>query len=172
MNPIREEHRPDRVSIPAIQQLPLTHQATIPEDYLDSMGHMNVMWYTHLFAHAMGGIFKQIGMNRDYFVNHQAGSFALKQYVHYLIEVRFGEQISIYTRLLGRSPKRIHLIHFMVNDGSDVLASTSEVLLTHIDLRIRRSSPFKPTVSENIDRLLAEHLALAWPAPLAGPIQP
>ena len=57
-----------------IQQLPLTHQATIPEDYLDSMGHMNVMWYTHLFAHAMGGIFKRIGMDRDYFVSNQSGS--------------------------------------------------------------------------------------------------
>jgi acyl-CoA thioester hydrolase len=172
MNAIPEQNRPAQVSIHEVRMLPLTHQATIPEDYLDSMGHMNVMWYTHLFAHAMGGMFKQLGMNRDYFVSNQAGSFALKQYVNYLIEVRFGEQISIYTRLLGRSPKRIHLIHFMVNDGSDVLASTSEVLLTHIDMRIRRSSPFQPTVSENIDRLLAEHLALAWPAPLAGPIQP
>ncbi len=172
MNAIPEENRPARLSIHDVRPLPLTHQATIPEDYLDSMGHMNVMWYTHLFAHAMGGMFKQIGMNRDYFVSNHAGSFALKQYVNYLIEVRFGEQISIYTRLLGRSPKRIHLMHFMVKDGSDVLASTSEVLLTHIDMRVRRSSPFLPTISESIDRLLAEHTALTWPAPLAGPIQP
>ena len=172
MNTTREENRPEKISIPDIQQLPLTHQATIPEDYLDSMGHMNVMWYTHLFAHAMGGIFKRIGMDRDYFVKNQSGSFALKQYVNYLVEVRFGEQISIHTRLLGRSPKRIHLMHFMIKDNADCLASTSEVLLTHIDMRIRRSSPFFSDVSDNIDRLLAEHLSLSWPAPFAGPIQP
>lgn len=154
-----------------IRQLPLTHQATIPEDYLDSMGHMNVMWYTHLFAHAMGGVFKQIGMDRDYFVNNQAGSFALKQYVNYLIEVRFGEQIAIHTRLLGRSPKRIHLMHFMIKENDACLASTSEVLLTHIDMRIRRSSPFLSGVTDKIDRLLEEHSALDWPAPLAGPIE-
>ena len=138
MNSPREETRPVRVSLQDVRLLPLTHQATIPEDYLDSMGHMNVMWYTHLFAHAMGGIFKRIGMDRDYFVSNQAGSFALKQYVDYLIEVRFGEQISIHTRLLGRSSKRIHLIHFMIKARVDSLASTSEVLLTHIDMRIRR----------------------------------
>lgn len=58
MHAIPEENRPARVSKLELRQLPLTHQATIPEDYLDSMGHMNVMWYTHLFAHAMLGIFK------------------------------------------------------------------------------------------------------------------
>lgn len=172
MNAPRDVNRPARVSIHDVRQLPLTHQATIPEDYLDSMGHMNVMWYTHLFAHAMGGIFKRIGMNRDYFVDNQAGSFALKQYVDYLIEVRFGEQIFIHTRLLGRSSKRIHLMHFMIKDSGESLASTSEVLLTHIDMRIRRSSPFSAEIADNIDQLLAVHHALHWSAPLAGPIKP
>jgi hypothetical protein len=60
----------------------------------------------------------------------------------------------------------------MVKDGPDVLASTSELLLTHIDMRTRRSSPFLPEISQSIDRLLVEHSALSWPAPLAGPIQP
>ena len=172
MNNNPESTRPPQVDIQDVRQLPRTHQAQIPEDYLDLMGHMNVMWYTHLFAHAVGGLSKSLGMNRDYFVNNQAGTFVLKQYVNYLIEVRFGEQVSIYTRLLGRSPKRVHLIHFMVKDGADIVAATSELLLTHIDMRTRRSSPFLPEISGGIDRLLAEHSALAWPAPLAGPIRP
>lgn len=167
-----ETKRPAQVNIEDVRQLPRTHQAQIPEDYLDLMGHMNVMWYTHLFAHAVGGLSKYLGMNRDYFVNNQAGTFVLKQYVNYLVEVRFGEQVSIYTRLLGRSPKRVHLMHFMVKDGPDVLASTSELLLTHIDMRTRRSSPFLPEISQSIDRLLVDHSALSWAAPLAGPIQP
>jgi acyl-CoA thioester hydrolase len=167
-----ETKRPAQVNMEDVRQLPRTHQAQVPEDYLDLMGHMNVMWYTHLFAHAVGGLSKYLGMNRDYFVNNQAGTFVLKQYVNYLVEVRFGEQVSIHTRLLGRSPKRVHLMHFMVKDGPDVLASTSELLLTHIDMRTRRSSPFFPEIAQSIDRLLVEHSALTWPAPLAGPIQP
>jgi acyl-CoA thioester hydrolase len=167
-----ETKRPAQVNMEDVRRLPRTHQAQVPEDYLDLMGHMNVMWYTHLFAHAVGGLSKYLGMNRDYFVNNQAGTFVLKQYVNYLVEVRFGEQVSIHTRLLGRSPKRVHLMHFMVKDGPDVLASTSELLLTHIDMRTRRSSPFFPEIAQSIDRLLVEHSALTWPAPLAGPIQP
>ena len=40
-----------------LNPLPVTYRAFIPEAYLDEMGHMNVMWYTHLFSQAMGGIF-------------------------------------------------------------------------------------------------------------------
>ena len=40
-----------------VRQLPVTHRQTIPEEYLDVMGHMNVMWYTHLFGEGMGGCF-------------------------------------------------------------------------------------------------------------------
>src|SRR3954449_11689579 len=81
--------------------LPITHEATIPESYLDSMGHMNVMWYTHLFGCATGGFFKLVGMNREYFQANHTGSFALAQHFSYRREVRVGEHVVIRSRLLG-----------------------------------------------------------------------
>ena len=154
------------------EKLPLTYQAFIPEDYIDMMGHMNVMWYTHLFGHSIGRAFEIIGMNRDYFQSNHYGTFALKQYVSYWNEVRVGEQISVRTRLLGRSAKRLHVMHFMIKEQDQSLAATSEVLLMHMDLSIRRSSPFPDEISQIIDRILAEHTALNWSAPLAGRILP
>jgi acyl-CoA thioesterase FadM len=154
-----------------LQTLPITHRAEIPESYMDVMGHMNIMWYTHLFAQGMGGVFKLIGMDRDYFVTNQAGSFALKQFVCYLAEIRCGEQVTLRTRLLGRSPKRMHLMHFIVKDSGDVLASTAEIVAAHIDMRTRRSSPFLSPAAEAIDRLIAEHTALGWAAPVCGVLQ-
>lgn len=172
MNETPTPNRAKRITPQDLQPLPLTHQASIPEDYIDAMGHMNVMWYTHLFGHAIGSTFKLIGLNREYFQAEQAGSFALKQYVNYFNEVREGENISIRSRLLGRSSRRLHVLHFMVKDEANVLAATSEVLITHIDMRVRRASEFPPRIAAAIDRLIAEHAALDWPPPLAGPIQP
>ena len=172
MNGPKNESRLTKLSIHELQQLPLTHQATIPEEYIDVMGHMNVMWYTHLFGFGICNTFLLIGLNRDYCETNQAGAFALKQYVNYWLEVRAGEQISIRTRLLGRSPKRLHLIHFMIKDSNGALAATSEVLITHIDMRARRSSLFLSPVSEEIDRIVQEHSTLPWSPPLAGPIYP
>jgi len=148
--------------------LPITFEATIPESYLDSMGHMNVMWYTYLFGRATGGLFKLLGMNRDYFQSHQAGSFALAQYFSYRKEVRVGEHVTLHSRLLGRSEKKFHIMHFMTKAEGHVLAATGEFLGAHIDMTTRRTSPFAPEIAENLDRLIAEHAALGWDAPVCG----
>jgi acyl-CoA thioester hydrolase len=160
------------VSSLELQLLPITHRTEIPESYMDQMGHMNIMWYTHLFAHGMGGLFKLIGMHRDYFVANQAGCFALQQFVCYLAEIRTGEHVTLRTRLLGRSAKRMHLMHFIIKDDGDVLASTAEIIAAHIDMRTRRTSPFPASLAETIDRVIAQHASLDWEAPLCGVMQP
>jgi len=151
-----------------LDSLPLTFEATIPESYLDAMGHMNVMWYTHLFSQASGGLFQLIGMDDEYFTTHQAGSFALAQHLSYRKEVRVGEQVQLRTRLIDRSERKYHVVHFMTKGDDPILAATSEFLGAHIDMRARRTAPFAPKIAENIDRLLAEHRQLPWQPPLCG----
>jgi acyl-CoA thioesterase FadM len=148
--------------------LPITHRAAIPEDYLDLMGHMNVMWYTHLFSMGAWGLFQMVGLTREYFEANHAGSFALAQHFRYLKEVHVGQHVTIRSRVLGRSEKRWHTIHFMWNDELEAVASTCETVSTHVDMRIRRSSPMPPAITGEIDRLLAIHTALPWDAPVCG----
>ncbi|MCS6866154.1 MAG: thioesterase family protein [Gemmataceae bacterium] len=148
--------------------LPLTHRAVVPAAYLDDMGHMNVMWYTHLFSGGTGGLYELIGLTRAYWAAHQAGSFALEQHLRYLKEVRVGQQVTIRSRVLGRSAKRIHLMHFMTLDDAARIAATCETVATHVDLTIRRSSPWPEAIAAAIDRLLAEHARLPWVAPVCG----
>jgi acyl-CoA thioester hydrolase len=97
-----------------LSALPLTLRTVISESYLDDMGHMNVMWYTHLFSMATGELFKLFGMDRDYLRECQAGMFALQQLFRYLVEVRVGEEVTIRSRVLGRSAKRVHMMHFII----------------------------------------------------------
>src|SRR5438132_14295099 len=120
--------------------LPVTWTALIPESYLDEMGHMNVMWYTHLFSNATGGLFDLIGMTLEYFTANQAGSFALEAHVRYLAEVRAGQRVTVRSRALGRSAKRLHFMHFLVIDDGERLSATGEFVGTHVDMRVRRSS--------------------------------
>ncbi|MFO0807178.1 MAG: thioesterase family protein [Gemmataceae bacterium] len=152
--------------------LPITHRAVIPDAYMDEMGHMNVMWYTHLFSLAAWGLFQMVGLNREYFSANHAGSFALAQHFRYLKEVRLGQHVTLRSRVLGRSAKRWHSIHFMTIDELNVLAATAEVVSTHVDLTARRSSPMPATITDSIDRLLAEHVALGWNAPVCGDLKP
>jgi acyl-CoA thioesterase FadM len=155
-----------------LSKLPIMHRTVIPEDYIDAMGHMNVMWYTHLFGKATVTLFQHLGMDRDYFQSGRGGTFALKQLFNYLVEVRFGEEIAIRSRVLGRSAKRLHVMHFMSKGEPEVLTTTNEFLCTHVDLKIRRSSPFPEPIAAAIDRLAAEHAAVGWDPPVSGVMQP
>ena len=81
------------------------------------------------------------GFNEAYLQANQTGSFALETHVRYLNEVRVGRHITIRSRVLGRSAKRIHFMHFMTIDESGLLAAMQEHVGAHIDMSIRRRPP-------------------------------
>ena len=155
-----------------LSSLPVTHRTVIPEDFIDEFGHMNVMWYTHLFTEAAGGLFQLVGLTREHFTANQTGSFALEQHFRYLKEVRLGQHVTLRSRVLGRSAKRWHTMHFMTIDELDVLAATAEVVSTYVDLAVRRSAAMPPAVAAAIDRLLTEYASLGWDAPVCGAMKP
>ena len=157
-----------KVTMADLETLPVGHRQKILEDYLDANNHMNVMWYTHLFSCALGQTFNQIGLTSEYFEKNHTGTFALEGHIRYFNEVRVGQQVTVRTRAVGRSDRRFHFIHYMSNDDKRVLAATMEGIGTHVDLNLRRSSPFPPQVAAPFDRLAAQHAALPWPALLCG----
>ena len=156
------------IELKDIRELPRYHGETITDEYLDIMGHMNVQWYVALFSRAVTGLFNELGLTEEYFTPGESGTFALRQYINYLAEVRPGETISIHSRLVGRSEKKIHLVHFMVNETRQVLSSTLETLISHADLKLRKTSPFPAEIAARIDPLLALSDSLGWEPPLSG----
>jgi acyl-CoA thioester hydrolase len=160
-----------QIPVEKVTQLPLMHRATVPEDYKDAMGHMNVRWYLALFDDAGWTFSEQFGMTYAHYEATQTGEFALQHIIHYLAEVHIGETVAIYSRMLARAPKLIHFAHFMVNESTGKLAATMEGLGAHADLTTRRTTPYPPAIAEKIDALIAEHNALDWDFPLSGAIQ-
>lgn len=164
-----------RFEIPTLAQiegLPITFQQQIPDDYRDMMGHMNVMWYAHLFSCAFGKFADQFGFNEAYFRANQCGSFALEMHVRYMAEVHIGQHITIRSRVLGRSAKRLHFMHFMTIDESGALSCTQEHIGAHIDMRTRRMAPLPEGITSIYDRLVAEQNALGWDPPVCGVMHP
>ncbi|MCP4424396.1 MAG: thioesterase [Chloroflexi bacterium] len=160
------------IPIEQIQSLPCFHRETIPDSYLDLMGHMNIRYYVGLFDEAAWGFFAHFGMTMAYYQSENGGAFALTQHIRYLAEVHVNETVAIHTRLLDRSAKRIHFMHFMVNETTSKLAATMEVLGSHADTIMRRTSPFPPHLAAQLDAILAENGRLDWDAPVCGVIRP
>ncbi|MFQ5400471.1 MAG: thioesterase family protein [Anaerolineae bacterium] len=160
------------ISVTQLQALPCFLRVTIPENYLDAMGHMNVRYYMGVFDDTTWKFFTRFGMTMEYYQTTDSGAFALAQHLRYLAEVHVGETVAVHSRLLGRSAKRIHFMHFMANETTGKLAATMEVLGSHADTIRRRTSPFSPQIASKLDALLAEHNRLDWEAPICGVLKP
>jgi acyl-CoA thioester hydrolase len=157
-----------QIPLALLETLPVYFRKTIPADYLDIMGHMNIRWYFDMFAKAGRKLFTAHGLGEDYFRDGNFGVFTLKQYIQYLAEVRVGQTVAIHTRLIGRSDKRFHFMHFMINETTTQLAATFEALITHADLNIRRAAPMPAHIAQQFDATLAKDEPLDWEAPVCG----
>jgi acyl-CoA thioester hydrolase len=159
------------IPLTSLETLPVYHRKTIPFDYQDLMGHMNIRWYFDLFARSGRKFFKSHGLDENYFKGGKFGVFALKHFIQYFAEVRVGQEVAIHARLIARSDKRFHFMQFMINETTTQLASTFEALITHADLKIRRSAPMPAQIVKKLDATLAQQEFLDWEAPISGAIK-
>ena len=81
-----------------LEVLPGYHRETIPEEYLDIMGHMNIRWYFDMFAKSGHKFFTSHGLGEDYFRDGNFGVFTLKQYIQYLADKRLHAEDVQYAR--------------------------------------------------------------------------
>ncbi|MFQ5421478.1 MAG: thioesterase family protein [Anaerolineae bacterium] len=160
------------IPIEKIRTLPCFNRITIPESYLDAMGHMNIRYYIGTFDDAAWQFFAHFGMDKRYYQGHDNGVFALEQHIIYLKEVHAGETVAVHTRVLGRTAKRIHFMKFLVNETTGKLAATLEVVGSHADTAQRRTSPFPPEIGARMDEMLTAHRQLDWEAPVCGVMKP
>ena len=167
---IWEKTKGGLVPLDRLVMLSLYHRETIPESYLDAMGHMNVRWYMALFDTSVWNFFISQGLDQKYFIQKHMGVFALKHFIQYFAEVKVGETVAMRIRLLGRSEKRFHFMNFMINESTNKLAAVLEVLGTHADLKLRKAMAMPQDISQKFDTRIAEDQQLDWEAPLSGAI--
>ena len=164
--------KPPTISLDDIVALaPACLNMTIPEDYRDENGHMNMRWYLAIFDDAGDVLHDRVGLTREYHRQHGSGTFDLEHHLQFLSEVNPGDQVSVYMRFVARSAKRLHYLMFMVNETRGKLATIFECMNAFADLKVRKTAPVPPEIARKIDDILAKHSALNWPAPVSGAMQ-
>jgi acyl-CoA thioester hydrolase len=157
-----------RLTLKELALLPITNEAAIDEAFLDSNRHMNVSWYWHLFNQSTEGMQKWLGFDWAKIDEHGGGLFILEGHIRYLAEVLVGQHVTVRTRLIARSAKRIQYLHFMFNDDNQTLAATYEEVQSHMDMKSRRMAPYPDSIAKSFDKALAEHEALDWDPSVCG----
>ncbi len=145
--------RPETLPLPALDDalaLPRMLEAVVEPRFIDSMGHMNVSWYVHLFDRATWAFFQSVGIDADYRRRAGAGMFAVEHHIRYLSELREGEPLAVHVRriALGARSLRLHLV--MIDTTHQKLSAAAEVVGVHIDMSVRRPSPFPEDIAARL----------------------
>lgn len=144
------------------------YRLTIPTEYEDENGHMNMRFYQAIFDNAGYPLVESVGLTGAFHKAHNTGGYDLEHHIHYLNEVHVGDTVAVYSRLVGRSAKRVHYLMFMVNETRDKLAAIFECVNSFADLSLRKTAPYPPEIAEKLDALVAIHRALDWEPPVCG----
>ena len=156
------------ISVDQLSALPVIYQATIPPEFEDRNGHMNVRRYLQIYDDAGDALYPRLGLTPEYLTANGKGGFDLEHHLWYVSEVLIGETISVRMRFVSRNEKLLHYLMFLVNETRGIVSSVFECIHAHADLTVRRTAPFPAFVVARIDAILAEHERLSWTAPTSG----
>jgi len=140
------------------------HRATVPPEWIDLNGHMNVGFYLVAFDHATGTLCDQFGLGWDYTRTGIGTTFVLEAHITYDREVTAGDPLRVTTQILDHDAKRLHYIHMMYHADEGYLAATNELMLMNIDLESRRSAPWPEWSHARIEAMAAAHAELPRPS--------
>lgn len=135
----------------------------VPAEWIDYNGHMNVAYYVLAFDHATDAFTDALGMGQDYRDKQQGSAFVVETHVNYQRELIAGDPMRITTQLLGFDSKRIHCFHRLYHASKGFLSATTELMLIHVDLKVRHSASMIPPVLDRLSALMAAHIHLARP---------
>ena len=130
---------------------------TVPPEWEDRNGHVNVQYYLGLYERGGWGMLDKLGFDEQYMAGTMRSIFDLENHLTYLSEIHVGDTVSTHNRMLSRSDKIFHGMFLIVNDTNNELAATVEYLSLFIDMERRKSTPFPEEMTIEMDKLALQH---------------
>lgn len=150
-----------------VRELEPIYSRSVPADWEDLNGHVNVQYYLRLYEEAGWPLLKAWGLDKQ--TEHPSFSiFDLEQHLSYLAEMHVGDEVSLHNRVVALSQKRFHGLFFVVNDSRDQVACIIEYISSGADLKLRRTTPLIPQLATYLEQAVELSKSLTWPAPLCG----
>ena len=138
-------------------------QGEVLPEWIDYNGHMNLAYYTVLFDQATDLLFDVLGLGLDYRRTTQMGTFVAETHNRYERELLVGARVRITTQIVAADDKRLCLAHEMFALEGGHRTATQELMFLHVDLTLRRVSPFPEDLRRRIDAMAVAHAALPRP---------
>jgi acyl-CoA thioester hydrolase len=119
---------------------------TVPPEWIDRNGHVNVTYYLVASEQATAGLYGELGLDEAMRARSGCGMFAAEHHMIYKTELRESDRMLVTALLLDCSDNGIHFLNCILRGSDRVLAAAVENLELHVNLAKRRVEPFLPQV--------------------------
>ena len=138
-------------------------RGTVLPEWIDVNEHMNVAYYLLAFDQAVDSLWEKFGITDDYVNVSSSSTFAVESHITWQRELAVDEPYVITSQLLAYDSKRIHQMMRMYHAEKNFLAATAEWLNLHVDLDVRKVSPWPDPILEQIAAFAARQGDWGWP---------
>jgi acyl-CoA thioester hydrolase len=138
-------------------------RGTVLPEWIDANEHMNVAYYLLAFDQAVDSLWETFGITDDYVNVSNGSTFAVESHITWQRELAIDEPYIVTTQLLAYDNKRIHQFMRMYHAEKGFLAATAEWLNLHVDLDIRKVSPWPELILDQIADFAAKQIDWGWP---------
>ncbi len=161
--------KPPQLTSEQIQELgPPCYQTVARTDWTDRNEHVNIRYFVVVFDDAGDAFYTTVGLSDADHRGRESGTMDLEHHTHFVREIRPGERLAVYLRIVGVTAKRFHYVMFLMNETTGQLAALFECVNTFVDLTRRKSAPWPEDVRAALESLRDRHGAVSWPAPVCG----
>ena len=141
----------------------IAYEATVLPEWIDSNGHLNLAYYVVVFDLATDKLYATLGIGDAYREATGNSCFTAETHTVYEREVRLGDQLLVKTWLLGADSKRLHYFHEMFHVESGERSAVQELMALHIDMSVRRVSPFPEAERAALAQAVARYAPAGLP---------
>jgi len=160
--------RPTMPTPAQVRELPELARFTVPREWQDLNGHVNVQHYLTMYDLAGPPMLEALGIDEDWVRRERVGLFDLEHHIWYLDEIHVGHEVTAHMRFTARNVKRAHGVLFLVDLTVGRLSSAIEFLSTAAHLDTRRTVALPALVADRLDALVVDQAALGWETPRSG----
>lgn len=136
---------------------------SVPAEWIDWNGHMNVAYYLMAFDHALDIFFEEVGIGISRAKTDRMGPFALQTHMHFLKELCEGEPFRFRLILLDCDARRTHHVMEMLHGDTGAVCATMEQVSMNVDLTSRRSAPYPDWAQARLRAIRDSHAGLPRP---------
>lgn len=143
-----------------------TYRGTVAPEWIDANDHMNVAYYVLAFDLGVDALWRTFGITDDYIRTTNGSTFAVESHITYQRELKVNEPFIITSQVIAYDDKRVHQFQRMYHATEGYLAATAEWMNLHVDLGLRRVTPWPESIRQRIGEFRQRHADLGDPPEL------